>query len=99
MTCTKQNIRIACVGAFLGALLLLSTLPNAQERSVKFSSLTINNGLSQSDVKCILKDRYGFMWFSTDDGLNRYDGYNFIIYRHDATNIHSLPTNNISAIF
>jgi signal transduction histidine kinase/ligand-binding sensor domain-containing protein/CheY-like chemotaxis protein len=70
-----------------------------QNKVVKFSSLTIDNGLSQSNVKSIVKDRYGFMWFSTDDGLNRYDGYNFIIYRHDATNIHSLPTNNISAIF
>jgi signal transduction histidine kinase/ligand-binding sensor domain-containing protein/CheY-like chemotaxis protein len=39
------------------------------------------------------------MWFSTDDGLNRYDGYSFTIYRHIPKNIHSLPTNHLSVIF
>ncbi len=39
------------------------------------------------------------MWFSTDDGLNRYDGYNFIIYRHDPKNNRSLPTNDVTTLF
>ena len=72
---------------------------NGQEKSVKFSSLSTNDGLSQSDVKCILKDREGYLWFSTDDGLNRFDGYNFTVYRHQANNPHSLPTNNVTALF
>jgi ligand-binding sensor domain-containing protein len=79
-------------------LLLLNNGINAQNKIVKFSSLTIENGLSQSDVKCILKDHLGFMWFSTDDGLNRYDGYNFTIYRHNPKDLHSLPANNITFI-
>jgi len=89
-----------CISATLCALLLFnSTLASAQEKKVKFSSLNTNDGLSQSDVKGILKDHEGYMWFSTDDGLNRYDGYHFTIYRHEAKNPHSLATNNISTLF
>ena len=99
MTFIKLKLCILCFNAFLCVFLLLHTPVYGQERSVKFSSLTINDGLSQSHVKSILKDRQGFMWFSTDDGLNRYDGYNFTIYRHDPKNKRSLPTNNITALF
>ncbi|MDB5018705.1 MAG: hypothetical protein JWQ84_3537 [Mucilaginibacter sp.] len=70
-----------------------------QYKTVKFSSLTIADGLSQSDVKCIIKDREGFMWFSTDDGLNRFDGYNFTIFRHDKNDKRSLPSNNVTTVF
>jgi signal transduction histidine kinase/ligand-binding sensor domain-containing protein/CheY-like chemotaxis protein len=80
-------------------LFLASNIASGQNKVVKFSSLTIDNGLSQSDVKCILKDHLGFMWFSTDDGLNRYDGYSFTVYRHKADDKNSLPSNNITTIF
>ncbi len=82
-----------------GILLMLNGAVLAQNKMVNFSSLTIDNGLSQSDVKCVLKDRIGFMWFATDDGLNKYDGYNFTIYRHIAGDSHSLPSNNITVAF
>jgi ligand-binding sensor domain-containing protein len=72
---------------------------SAQERDVKFSSLSTNDGLSQNDVKSILKDHEGYVWFTTDDGLNRYDGYHFTVYRHEANNPHSLPTNNVTTLF
>ncbi|MCO5946302.1 two-component regulator propeller domain-containing protein [Mucilaginibacter flavidus] len=71
----------------------------AQNKVVKFSSLTIENGLSQSDVKSIIKDHLGYMWFSTDDGLNRYDGYTFTVYRHKSNDPHSLPANDITNLF
>ena len=45
------------------------------EDNIKFEQLTIDDGLSQSIVQCIIQDRQGFMWFGTQDGLNRYDGY------------------------
>jgi len=48
-----------------------------------FENLGIANGLSQSTVNGILQDKKGFIWISTQDGLNRYDGYNFKIYRPD----------------
>jgi len=65
---------------------------------VQFTHLTTANGLSQSSVVCILKDRYGFMWFGTQDGLNKYDGYEFKVYRNDPANKKSLPNNNIRCI-
>ncbi len=49
--------------------------------SPRFTHLRLEDGLSQSAVYHILQDRKGFMWFSTQDGLNRYDGYNIKIYR------------------
>ena len=48
----------------------------------KFNTLGINDGLSASTVTCIFKDKRGFMWLGTQDGLNRYDGYEFQQYFH-----------------
>ncbi|MCW3786800.1 two-component regulator propeller domain-containing protein [Plebeiibacterium sediminum] len=42
--------------------------------------ITVSNGLPQNTVRCIEKDFYGFMWFGTDNGLCRYDGYDFVYY-------------------
>ncbi|MCF2489035.1 hybrid sensor histidine kinase/response regulator [Dyadobacter sp. CY347] len=53
-------------------------------QSVKFNHLTTNEGLAQSHVSAILKDKKGFMWFGSEDGLNKYDGYVFTHYKHDA---------------
>ena len=99
MTFQKSKSFTISIVVFFAILLQLGTKVYGQYKSVKFSSLTINNGLSQSNVKFMVKDRYGFMWFSTDDGLNRYDGYNFTVYRHDPNNIRSLPSNNTGVIF
>jgi ligand-binding sensor domain-containing protein len=66
---------------FLTSGLLCNFSANAQQK-IKFTHLTTDDGLSQSTARCILKDKYGFIWFGTYDGLNRYDGYNFTIYRN-----------------
>lgn len=62
-------------------LLLLVSYAYAQP-SYQFSSLDVNNGLSNNQVNCIYKDARGFMWFGTMSGLNRYDGYTFKTFRH-----------------
>ena len=49
----------------------------SQISNLKFRHLTTSSGLSQSYVFAILKDYKGFMWFATDEGLNKYDGYKF----------------------
>ena len=56
---------------------------DAPVRDLRFTHLTTNDGLSQGYVVDILQDRRGFMWFATRDGLNRYDGYTFVVYKHD----------------
>ena len=60
---------------------------------LRFTHLTTNDGLSQGYVVDILQDRRGFMWFTTRDGLNRYDGYTFVVYKHDPNNPASLNSN------
>ena len=64
-----------------------------------FNHLTIEDGLSQSSVTCILQDRSGFMWFGTQDGLNRYDGYNIKIFKNDPGDSTSLTDNFIFSIY
>ena len=49
-----------------------------------FRHLTVDDGLSQSWVPAIVKDRHGFIWIGTQNGLNRYDGTGFRVYTHDA---------------
>jgi ligand-binding sensor domain-containing protein len=66
---------------------------------VKFSQINTMEGLSQGTVNCILKDRYGFMWFGTQDGLNRFDGYHFTVYRNKPGNPGSIPDNQVRCIY
>ncbi len=58
-----------------------------------FTHLSLKEGLSQTTVGSILQDRRGFMWFGTHDGINRYDGYNFVSYRSDPVQGNSLLGN------
>ena len=67
-------------------------------QQLPFEFLSIENGLSQVTVLSITQDHRGFMWFGTRDGLNKYDGYNFTVYRHDAFDSTSLSNNRINVI-
>ena len=60
---------------------------------LKLAHLTTKEGLSQSSVTKILQDRRGFMWFATRDGLNRYDGNAFVVYKHNPNDPWSLSAN------
>lgn len=64
-------------------------------RDLRFTHLTTNDGLSQGYVVSILQDRKGFMWFATRDGLNRYDGNIFVVYKNDPDDPGSLSSNFI----
>ncbi|HMS66217.1 MAG TPA: two-component regulator propeller domain-containing protein [Ignavibacteria bacterium] len=65
----------------------------------KFSHITNRNGLSQNTINSIIQDREGFMWFASQDGLNRYDGYNFKIYKKDRDDKHSISENFLSILY
>lgn len=84
---------------FLVACLITIQLAAQTKSIARFSHLTTAEGLSQSTVTCILKDKYGFMWFGTMDGLNKYDGYQFKIYRTKQNNKKSLPNNQIKSLY
>lgn len=68
-------------------------------QNVRFTHINTRDGLSQSTVTSILKDKYGFMWFGTEDGLNKYDGYRFTIYRKNLSDKKSLAGNSVSALY
>jgi signal transduction histidine kinase/ligand-binding sensor domain-containing protein/CheY-like chemotaxis protein len=64
--------------------------PRTLQSRVRFDRVTTAEGLSNDSVFSILQDRYGFLWFGTQAGLNRYDGYQVKQYRHDPRNPNSL---------
>jgi signal transduction histidine kinase/ligand-binding sensor domain-containing protein/DNA-binding response OmpR family regulator len=66
--------------------------------SLIFHRLNTTHGLSNNNVNDLLQDRLGFLWFATDDGLNRFDGYDFKIFRHLPDNLNSITDNTVVAI-
>ena len=70
----------------------------AQINDLKFEHISIENGLSQSTIHSIIQDKFGFIWIGTEDGLNRFDGYNFVVYRNDREDSTSIASNQIRAI-
>jgi len=84
---------------FLVFLLHCTTIAFTQKSgSAVFHSLTNEDGLSQSMVTSICRDHKGIMWFGTRDGLNRYDGNHFKIFRHKPGNPQSISSNHITSI-
>ncbi|MBN2520692.1 MAG: hypothetical protein JXB17_09325 [Bacteroidales bacterium] len=75
-----------------------SFISQAQKREIKFDHITTANGLSQGIINCIYQDKMGFMWLGTIDGLNRYDGYNFKVYKNNPKNNFSISGNIITSI-
>jgi len=80
------------------ALLSFTQILSAQNNDFSFTRLSSAEGLSQAHVNDILKDKNGFMWFATDGGLNKYDGYSFTVYKNNSFNINSLSNNAVAKI-
>ncbi|MFC1725171.1 two-component regulator propeller domain-containing protein [candidate division KSB1 bacterium] len=78
--------------------LLLTVNLQAQRPVAKFERINTEHGLSQNTVRTIFQDSRGFLWFGTQDGLNKYDGYTFKHYRHDPDDPYSISENFITAI-
>lgn len=81
-------------------LLTLLTTFNAAvaQRRLSFSNLTVENGLSQNSVMAIAQDSTGLIWLGTRQGINRYDGYRFKIYKSEEGNNVSLPQGETTAL-
>jgi ligand-binding sensor domain-containing protein/signal transduction histidine kinase len=71
----------------------------SQSTDIRFDHISVEQGLSQDIVTSIAQDRHGFLWFATEDGLNRYDGYSFKIYKHDPNDSTSLPANSVGHLY
>lgn len=84
-------------------LLLLVTLCGniltAQKPTLNFTNYSTGQGLSSANVYDIMQDSYGFLWLATEDGLNRFDGTNFKVYRNDPNRANSLANNQITSLY
>lgn len=70
----------------------------SQPANPGFVHLGTEQGLSHSNVHAVFQDRQGFLWFSTRDGLNKYDGYKFSVYRRNMRNKNSISSNDIKSV-
>lgn len=89
----KSKIIIILLGIFSAGFLY------SQPNELKFENISIEHGLSQSTVHSILQDRQGYIWIATEDGLNRYDGYSFNVYRNIRGDTISISSNYVRSIF
>lgn len=82
-------------GILIFSLLLVTHVYSQQ---YNFSNYSINEGLSQSVVNCVFQDSKGYIWMGTQNGLNRFDGENFEVYRFNPSNPNSISSNWIYSI-
>jgi signal transduction histidine kinase/ligand-binding sensor domain-containing protein/DNA-binding response OmpR family regulator len=88
-------MRYLCLFVLSGCLLFIHISSRGQSN---FQHLTTSDGLSHNTVQDLLQDRKGFLWFATTDGLNRYDGRNFQIYRRSLSDKRSLSSNEVTCL-
>jgi ligand-binding sensor domain-containing protein/serine phosphatase RsbU (regulator of sigma subunit) len=84
---------------FISFVFYTNSLANVDNNYVSVQKLyTVEDGLSQSRIQCLFQDFQGFLWIGTRDGLNRFDGYNFKVYRHQPGDTNSISDNNVHSI-
>lgn len=79
--------------------LMLFFCHRAGAQSYSFTHYQVENGLSNNAVLCSLQDRHGFMWFGTKDGLNRFDGYSFKVFRNTPGDTTTIGDNIIYCLY
>jgi ligand-binding sensor domain-containing protein/signal transduction histidine kinase len=87
--------RILTIPVFLSCAFAV----HARQENVRFEPLSLQHGLSQTTVSTMIQDDKGFMWFGTSDGLNKYDGYNFTVYRNNPRHPNSISDDWVTAIY
>ncbi|WEK38110.1 MAG: two-component regulator propeller domain-containing protein [Candidatus Pseudobacter hemicellulosilyticus] len=80
-------------------LLTFLFLSTAKAQSYYFKHYQVENGLSNNAVISSLQDHQGFLWFGTKDGLNRFDGYSFKVFRNEASDSNSIGSNYIYSLY
>ena len=79
-------------------LVISATLLFPQHASFNFERISIEDGLSNNSINQILQTKDGFLWIATKDGLNRYDGKTFKIFKHSASDSLSIPENYVMCL-
>jgi len=98
---SKQRIIFITI-QYIISILIFSILNSnlfSQDLILRFNHLTVKEGLAQNRVHGIVKDKYGFMWFFTWEGLTKYDGYKCINYIGDSNNPNALINSRIIQMY
>ena len=97
---TRGKFRLGRIVARTAWVVLCSAFlsPAMATPPLSVQRYSLEEGLSQQAVNAITQDAEGFMWFGTEDGLNRFDGYEFRQLRHDRADEQSLPNGWISSL-
>ena len=80
-------------------VLLIANAFQAQPQLLTFERVPSQKWLYQRNITCLTQDKEGYLWFGTNNGLYRFDGYSVSEYRHDAHNTNSLSHNNVNCIY
>lgn len=91
-------VQYCCMLIFSVMVFVSMAIAHHDQTPFPTKRLTVEQGLSQNSVQDFLQDRRGFMWFGTSDGLNRYDGYSFTVFRHNDRDSASLIHNWVAAL-
>jgi diguanylate cyclase (GGDEF)-like protein/PAS domain S-box-containing protein len=89
-----QRYGLRAVIAIAGIL----SAARAGAASARFTRISVEQGLSQNSVQSILQDHAGFLWIATEEGLDRYDGYGFVVFKHDPNDAQTLPDDVVSVL-
>ncbi|MGL5328692.1 MAG: ligand-binding sensor domain-containing protein [Peptostreptococcaceae bacterium] len=90
-----KKLAIKCIIPILIVMLNFDVSTAYNLENINFRSLTIEDGLSQSTVETMIQDNKGYIWIGTNDGLNKYNGYDFIEYSYDINDKNSISNNYI----
>lgn len=89
-----RNIKLLLIAlSFIGGM-----QQSFSQTANAFESISIKDGLSHNEIWAFEQDKYGYMWIATADGLNKYDGYSFTIYKNDPNDSTSIPANLVSYV-
>lgn len=100
----KKNLKRCYISIWVFLIVFIFFTPiivKAEEEDINFKRINIEDGLSQASVESIFQDNYGYMWFGTEDGLNRYDGHNFDVFKYEGSkknNINGIISNIVSDV-
>ncbi|MGX5691082.1 hybrid sensor histidine kinase/response regulator transcription factor [Arcticibacter tournemirensis] len=93
-----RNIPLKKAGLYV-LFFIFSFQLTGKEPDLNFTTFTSRDGLSSNTVNSVLEDHFGFLWIATEDGLNRFDGTSFKVYRHISGQDASLPVNHVTSLF
>ncbi len=97
---TIMMIKLLKIEVFLIVFLFLMTpvFSESNHREFLIQQISVESGISDKTITSIIQDKEGYMWFVTESGLNRYDGYSFKIFKNDPEDSSSLSYNRISCL-